>query len=171
MGDFRTILVEGDFYEDQGSIKVQYRGHVVDVNALLEPLVGEDIQLAIHFVPVDNPDPAKWGGGCCYCQSEGWCPAGHHEDPYKILNVHGQGVLKHEDGNWWLQKFDGSRQDFPIRLLARHHARLAAATIFDIGKIRDSLNPEDLAKVEDLGVKATQLQDILGRLKQSIKET
>ncbi len=171
MGDFRTILAEGDFYEEDGLVKVQCRGQVVSVTELLTPLLGEDIQLAIHYVPTEHPDATKWGGGCCHYQDSGFCPAGHHEDPYRILNVHGQGVLRRDSEGWWLEKFDGGRQDFPVELLAGHHARLAAATMFDVGKMRDALKPEDLAKVEDLGVRATQLQDIITQMKKFSEET
>jgi len=174
-GEFRTTLVEGDFYLKDACLMVPYQGQVVNVDELLAPMVGEEIQLAIHHVPPSNPDPTKWGGGCCHYQTVGKCPAGHHEDPFRLLNVHGQGVLRHDPFDsrcsWWLDKFDGSRQDFHIYLLAGHHSRLAAATVFDVEKMREALGVAGSAQIEDLGVRATNLKEILDQLQKHIKET
>jgi hypothetical protein len=171
VGDFRTILAEGDFYDDAGAIKVQCRGEIIDVSALLATLIGDEIHLAIHYVPPMPPDMTKWGGGCCNYQISGFCPAGHHTDPYRLLNVHGQGVLRfNAHTGWCLEKFDGSRQEFPIKLLVGHHARLVAATVFDVEKMRDSISPMDMDQVDCLGVKAESLQDILVQLKKQVKE-
>lgn len=173
MGEmFCSILAEGDFYKEDGILKVVHRNQVIEIHPLLKPLLGEEVQIAIHFVPSENPDLTKWGGGCCNLQESGFCPAGHHKDPYRILNEHGQGVLNLDsDGRWWLQKFDGTRQTIDIGLLAGHHARLVAATVFDVEKMRDSLSPEAMEQVEGLGVKATRLQDLIGQLNQHIKES
>lgn len=173
-GDFRTVLIEGDFYEEGDTIKARSRGQIVDVGGILAPLVGEEIQMAIHYVPPNPPDPTKWGGGCCNLQETGKCPAGHDQDPYRILNVHGQGVFRCDPTSsrcpWWLEKFDGTRQDFPLYLLIGHHARLVAATVFDVERMRDSIGPDAAEKVENMGVRVENLKDILERMKSALKE-
>lgn len=170
MGDFRTVFAEGDFYLDGDSLKVKFRGDITDVTQVLESLLGEEIQLAIHYVPPMPPDMTKWGGGCCNLQATGYCPAGHHEDPFKLLNVHGQGVLRHGSDAWYLEKFDGTKQIFPVHFLAGHHARLVAATVFDVEKMRDSLPSAVAEQVDSLGTKAKSLQDILNQLSAQVKE-
>lgn len=163
MGDLRAILVEGLFYIQDGKISTD-RGDFLYEH--LEPMVGQDIQLALHFLPPTPPDPDRWGGGCCMWQPAE-CPAGHHEHPDRILNIALRGVLRHEGDQWSLDTFDGKQVVLPFALLDGHHGRVAAATVFDVQAMQESLaekfTPESL---ETLGVRASNLRDLMERLRQ-----
>lgn len=163
MGDLRAILIEGLFYIQDGKIATD-RGDFLYEQ--LEPLVGQDIQLAVHFMPSMPPDPTKWGGGCCVWQPAE-CPAGHHEHPDRILNIALRGVLGYDVGyRWFMDTFDGQQIDIPFALLDGHQGRVAAATVFDIQAMEESLaakvTPESL---EALGVRANNLRDLMDRLR------
>lgn len=165
MGTFSTALLEGLFYETEGRLTTDRGGFVDD---LLAPLVGQDIQLAIHFVPQLPIDPQKWGGGSCLWQPAE-CPAGHHEHPDRILNIAVRGVLEREDTTWWVRQLDGKRLQIPLELLDGHHGRLAAASVFDVGKMRDAITGFDPDQIESLGVQATELRDMLSNLQAHLK--
>lgn len=137
------------------------------VVAELEPLVGQRVRLAMHHLPpsLADLDESKWGGGACLWQPHP-CPAGHHERPGFLLNVTGDGVLRHEGGKWHLDRLDGTRLDLPFHLMAGHWGRLAAAPILEVDKMRDTLSIEDLEQVEALGSKLSSMKELLDRLKQ-----
>lgn len=163
MGDLRAILVEGLFYIQDGKITTD-RGDFLYEH--LEPMVGQDIQLAVHFMPPIPPDPTKWGGGCCMWQPTE-CPAGHHQHPDRILNIALRGVLGHDTGyRWFMDTFDGKQVDLPFALLDGHYGRVAAATVFDVQAMQEALaekiTPESL---EALGVRANNLRDLMERLR------
>lgn len=162
MGDLRAILVEGLFYIQDGKISTD-RGDFLYEH--LEPMVGQDIQLAVHFMPPNPPDPDKWGGGCCMWQPAD-CPAGHREHPDRILNLALRGVLGRDGDRWFMDTFDGKQVDLPFALLDGHHGRVAAATVFDVQAMQEALaekfTPESL---EALGVRANNLRDLMERLR------
>ena len=155
MNTFRTALLEGIFYEDDGKIVTDKGGSVEDL-------------LAVHFVPQLPIDPDKWGGGCCLWQPRP-CPAGHHEHPDQILNISVRGVLSHTGGHWHIDQMDGKRVEIPLVLLDGHYGRLAAASIFDVQKIRESMGEFDPDQIESLGTQATELRDVLSKLQEHLK--
>lgn len=161
MGDMRTVLIEGLFHFQDGNLVTDRGDKVVDS---LVPFIGQEIQIAIHFIPSIPLDETKWGGGCCYWQPNP-CPAGHHEHPDRLLNVAERGVLRHEDGKWSVDKFDGTQKEIPLALLDGHMGRVAAATIFDMEAMRDALKDITPEALETLGVRATNLRDMLAELK------
>jgi len=161
MGEFRTLLIEGYFYKAGDKLMSGTSTQATDVYATLLPLVGEEVQLAIHHLPANPPDPNRWGLGSCHFT--GACPAGHHVDPHKLLSVHGQGILRNVASRWWLDRFDGTQQEFPLHLLEGHDARVAGATVFDVEKMRESLG--DVGDLDALGIKAEGLKDLLERSK------
>ena len=173
MGEFRTLLIEGVFYEEDGVIKASRDGSAekVLVEETLAAFVGEQVQIAIHHLPPHPINPDRWGGGCCLWEPSGKCPAGHHEHPDYLLNVAGQGVLHRDGSKWFLDKFDGSRQEFPLSLLVGHTARVVAACLFDVEKMRESLgNLGGPVTVETLGVRAEKLKDLLSQLGDFVKK-
>ena len=167
MSEFRTLLIEGYFLNstDMNLNEGLSVNLTTDVYEKLSAFVGEDIQLAIHHLPPGQPDPGKPGLGSCEWLTP--CPAGHDTDPHKLLSVHGQGVLRHEGTRWWLDRFDGTQQEFPLHLLDGHHGRIAAATVFDVEKMRESLGGA-AGQLETLGVKAESLKDLLTQLKSAL---
>jgi len=167
MNSMRTVLVEGLFYTQEGDL-VTERGDSLYQHIM--PLVGQDIQLAVHFMPPIPPDPGKWGGGCCMWQPAE-CPAGHHEHPDRILNISLRGVLVQETGDrWFLDTFDGKRVGIPFVLLDGHYGRVAAATVPDVQAMQEALGSINWESVEAMGFRANNLRDLMERLRISIKD-
>ena len=163
MGDLRTVLIEGLFYRDtNGKINTD-KG--VDPVAQLEPFLDLDIQFAVHFLPSFPVDETKWGGGCCHWQPNP-CPAGHHDHPDRLLNMAVRGVLgRNPDETFTIRTFDGKTIPVPLDMLDGHDARIAAATVFDVEVMRDALGDFTPENLEALGVRATNLRDLLAQLK------
>jgi hypothetical protein len=185
MDNFQAILLEGLFSGgtedpdpkegwgpltvDLSTVTVQMGGEQKSLIQTLEPLIGCQINISFHHTPPMPPDPTKWGGGCCYWQPYGWCPADHHNQPGMLLNVVGEGVLQMEDGLYTVKGFDGTIKDLPLHNLIGHDARVAAATAMDIAKMRESLDNMvgDLG-MEALGQKTDNLKEIMARLQQVV---
>ena len=171
MDGFNALLLEGLFYEKDGKLWMTEHGNVHDVDGALRPFEGQQVHIAVHMVPPMPPDPAKWGGGCCHWDNK--CPAGHHEDPLRLLNVHGDGTLLFKEGDWrkeatwWLSLFDGTEMRLPLMYLPKHDARIACATKFDAERMASLLGCGD---VEALGTQAQNLKDILQQLQDATKE-
>lgn len=164
--DFHAVLLEGIFYKDlRGNLAIQTPDGETLVSSVLQPLLGKQVQLAVHHVPPMPPDPGRWGGGCCLWQPSR-CPAGHHEQSGWLYNVSGQGFLSEAGDDWTLEGFDGSTQLLRLNLfLPGHHARVAAATLFSVEGMRENLaRSGGLDLVDTLGTKASNLRDLLERL-------
>lgn len=172
--EFQSDILEGVFsvleLEDGKNaffVKPEGTDKPDDVWALLSGYEGQEVTLAFHYVPtVGHPG---WGGGSCKWQDVGWCPAGHHQDPDRILNVQGSGTLLKgpQQWDWSLKAFDGSVSPLPFHLLSGHYGRIAIATQFDIQKMRAALSKQgfDPDQVEALGIKANDLKEILSSMK------
>ena len=166
--DFRTVLLEGLFYEQDGKLRTD-RGDSVEDS--LTPFMGEDINIAIHHLPSFPIEPDKWGGGCCMWQPAE-CPAGHHEHPDRLLNVTLRGHLERGGvGKWYVDKLDGSRVYLPLALLDGHQARIACATVFSVEAMQEALGtavtPEH---IEALGIQAQNLKDLMAKLQEQLKK-
>ena len=165
MSEFRSVLIEGIFSEKGGSlVATRDDGVEVIVEQVLAQLEGEEIQFAAHHLPPHPVQPDRWGGGCCYWEPSGECPAGHHRNPGFLLNVTGQGVLRRDDTGWWIQLFNGKRLDIPLNMLIGHSSRVVGTTVFDIERMRDALL--DHPDLEILSTKADDLRDLVQHLQQ-----
>jgi len=187
MSDFQALLLEGIFYHDSDSghlmLESDAGDHINVIKALMR-LNQRQVQISVHHLPPMPPDPTKQGGGCCLWggddprfQTAGgttFCPFGHHKEPTKLLNVVAQGFLDLRVGfyesetTFAVQRFDGTEVVLPFEYhLAGHRARIAAATVMDIEKMRDVLlKAGGLEQVEGLGDQVTDLRDILRRLQE-----
>jgi len=168
---FDTILIEGLFYKDaEGCLKARsFDGTETSVEEILKRFRGREIQLAMHHLPNIPLVPDRWGGGCCMWQASGKCPAGHHEDPSFLLSVAGRGVLDCPDG-WQLVTFEGEVVSIPLHQMEGHYGRIAAVTIVDLEKLRESLaKTVGMDRVEAIGVQASQLQAMLGQLHSALR--
>lgn len=169
--NFSAILLEGIFYlDDQGILMMQpYRGQKSEVNAVLGPLRGEKVRIAIQHLPQMPLDPQSWGGGSCLNQQQGHCSFGHHKDPHTILNFTMEGELQTPDesfSDWFIRAFDGTERRLPLGDLVGHHGRVAAATMFSVEEIKDKLAEAGmLDSVGGRGVQVNDLRDLLERLK------
>lgn len=139
-------VLEGVFYCEHGNLFVP--GRDAPVADILEPFIGSEVMVAVHHHP-SKPlaDTDEWGAGSCMWRPTGACPYGHHEHPRKLYQAHLKGVLRLEDGNWFvgITKLD-------LAPLEGHLSRLVVTLCeppeeltksFDVGP-EDALNPEDL---------------------------
>ena len=168
---FDTILIEGIFYRDETSSLMARapEGKVSAVDQVLGRLENLEIQFAMHHLPEMPLIPDRWGGGCCMWQASGKCPAGHHENPSFLLSIAGRGVLRRQEDGWHLATFEGEDISIPLHQMEGHMGRIAAVTIIDLNKLRDSISSIDLEKIDTVGIQATQLQEVLGQLQEAMK--
>jgi len=158
--NFKAVLLEGVFGDSPKGVCASGKA-VADE---LRPLVGERIRFAMHHLPpnLTHLDISRWGGGSCLWQPAP-CPAGHHQDPGWLLNVTEEGTL---DDQWDIHRLDGTVFRLPLELMVGHYGRLAAATLFEVEKMRDALTIDDLATVDSLGGKIDSLRELLDRMRQ-----
>jgi hypothetical protein len=160
---FQAILTEGLFSVRDGNALVQQDdGYVASVNALLEPVVGQRVQLALHHVPPNGVKRGSPGLGSCTFPDGKGCPVDHGRYPNMLLSFSDEGVLRKEP--WRLGKFDGSVAVIPITGMDGHYGRLGAATIVDVEKMRESLSGLDPATLASAGLDASTIKDMLDRL-------
>jgi len=136
---FRSLVLEGVFQEKEGVLSVLHEGKEVLVGAELEPFKGRMLRAVIHYAPPSMPDSRRWGMGCCTWQDSGRCPAGHHENPGKMLVFKATGVL---EGNPWRV----GDMPLPMADLPGHRARLILVTDFTPPKLE---NTQDLSTLVD----------------------
>jgi hypothetical protein len=161
--EFHAVLLEGLFYLDENGV-LQVRsdgGSIQSVETVLRPLVGEHIQLAVHHLPTGGVQPGAWGWGCCQWKPAE-CPAGHHNKPDFLFNFSGNGVLQQEP--WRLNLFTGGSSEIDFAKMPGHLGRLAAATVPDVEKMRDSLASLKESGSGVMGVKVDELRDMVQRL-------
>lgn len=168
MDALKTLLLEGNFYILHQALWVRTAQGDKAVEPELEALVGRQVRLAVMHVPPDGVQADRWGGGSCNYQEAGFCPAGHHENPGKVLVFTGDGVLQKEDRGWVLHQFSGGIQDVPLRLMAGHYGRIVGATTDAVEKMREKLSTMDPThQVEALSAQAGGLRDLLDQLRKT----
>lgn len=165
---FSIIMLEGIFYAEDDLLYVQRDdGTKQDVFSELESLKDRPVRFAATHVPPHGKITDEWGGGSCYWKPSGWCPAGHHENPSKVLVWTGDGLLSRENEKWFISSFDGSKNEIPLALLAGHYSRITAAPTDAVERMRDVLSSQMGAaeQVESLTSQANDLKDLLNRIK------
>ena len=129
MDTFNAVLAEGLFCrEAEGLSVVEDDGRRTLVANLLGPCVGGRVRCVAQFIPPTPPLMDRWGAGCCFWEPSS-CPAGHHEDPGKMLNFSQSGVLCREGARWWLE--GDEIRDLPLKLLEGHRGRLLVVSDVD----------------------------------------
>ena len=163
MSEFKLILLEGPFHVDsEGNLKVNQAGSELDVSESFRELKGQRVQVALHYIFPNGPEPHKWGAGCCLWQERLQpCPVGHHANSNKFLNFVAQGVLYQENG-WYLKTFEGFCEKIPIFQLDGHYGRIAAASLSEVDKMRDLAEG---SSVEALGARIHNLKDLLEKVR------
>ena len=134
---------------------------------ILAPVLGQRVQLALHHLPPHGVQPDLPGAGSCLYLKGQRCPI-HELHPDRLLSFHSEGTL-HSDP-WRLIRFDGTMLPIPVQGMPGHYGRVGAASLVDVEKMRDQLaqlSPEALASV---GVTATDMEAILGRLRKVVTE-
>jgi len=168
MSQFHAILIEGLFYEKEGSRYIeQENGEHVAWDALMEPVVDQRVQIALHHLPPHGIDLGKPGAGSCRYPAGVGCPVGHDLYPDRLLSFSKEGVLRNDP--WRIELFDTTWVLIPLGGMIGHFGRVGAATVFDVEKMRASLasmNPEAMmAALASSGVSAEELEVMLGRLR------
>lgn len=190
MGEFQAILLEGLFFltsepypdsmgvtqPDYTGLAVQTTSGVRSVYDTLRPLVGQHVYFAVHHVPSDPVDVARWGGGSCLWQPAARCPFGHHEHPTRLFNLTAQGTLVYDldhaarTGGWWVLLSDGSKVILPlVSFLPGHSARIAACSVVAAEQMRDVAMAAGMDVVR-LGQRVTELRDLVADLSQIVKK-
>lgn len=170
--EFSAILVEGLFYEQEGSLFVEKDdGEHISFEAILAPVVGQRVQLALHHLPPQGIQQNLPGAGSCRYLKGAGCPVRHDLYPDRLLSFHLEGVLCRNP--WRLVKFDGMTVPVPVAGMPGHYGRIGAATSIDVEEMRAelaSVSPEKLAKIVSSGVDAASLEVLLERLRQVEKK-
>lgn len=169
MFEFNAILVEGLFYDKDGSLHIEQEGgdHVAFAD-VLAPVVGQRVQMALHHLPPHGIDPSRPGGGSCRFPQGKGCPAGHEKQPNRLLSFHMEGVLRADP--WRVEKFDGSVVHIPVRGMPGHFGRVGAATVADVDKMRDALAGLNVEEILGQGLGASDLEGVLERLKSALEK-
>ena len=159
MDEFHAILIAGLFYrDDDGNYRVTEGADssVKDlfVGEILEPCVGSRMEVVFQFLPPNPPLRNAWGWGCCHWGPLALCPAGHHEDPGKMLNFSHTGILRYAEGRWWVE--GEQDHDLPLGLMEGHDGRIVMVS---------SLTPEALRKKAERDVDLKGLQEELASVK------
>lgn len=143
LGDKPYPDAQGFVCKDFRELMVSYKNQTpVSVYPVLQALVGQEVQIAVH----QCPQPPFTGPGLGSCLWPKGCPYGHQNVPKQLFQLAERGVLvydldhEHCSGGWWIEKFDGSRVMLPLVIgLVGHHGRIAIATIMQVEKLRDVL--------------------------------
>lgn len=161
MEALQTLLLDGLFYITDEKLVTDH-GEIVSNH--LEPFVGHNVHIAIHFLPT-TPDTNRWGGGCCMWQPH-QCPAGHHVQSDRMLNVSASGVITVADGRWLVSQADGTKIEIPLLLLDGHYGRIIVATAFD----HNMVDGESSDVVESIGLKVKDLSSLMEKLVKYTKD-
>lgn len=162
MLSFQAVVVEGLFFFEGGALHIEKdSGERVSLATVLQPLVGQRVQFALHHLPPRGLQPGQPGAGSCRFPGGVGCPVGHDRHPDRMLTFHLEGVLQADP--WRLLKFDGSVVAVPIQGMPGHYGRVAGATIMDVDAMRDAVAQGGLAALSGLG--SADLEQLLAQLR------
>lgn len=167
---FNIALAEGPVFQQGAQLYIQSEPKPRSFADLLNPFLGQQINIAFHFMPPDGLDENKWGYGSCLWQERGLpCPVGHHKPEHRLrmLSVKAEGVFQVDGAIWAIRQFDGQIKKLPLPLLEGHHSRIVVAPVVDVEKMREALSTVDASKIEVLGQQAEQLKGVLQNIKKA----
>jgi hypothetical protein len=172
MSGFHAVLVEGLFYEKDGSLFIEKDGgEHVSWDETMAPLLDQRVQVAVHHLPPHGIQPELPGAGSCRFAGGVGCPVRHDIHPDRLLSFHTDGVLQKDP--WRVEKFDGSVLPLPLKGMPGHFGRVGAATIMDVEKMREKLaqmSPEAMLEaLSSSGVGADELAAMLERLRKGVQ--
>lgn len=131
MDEFYTVVLEGICFAKGDDLHVREDvGQDASLKESLQPLVGRQVKLSLHYWPPFSPDKTKWGYGSCLWEGAKECPAGHHIEPLRMLHVSEEGELRYDEKDWWV---GGHR--LPRELLPGHRIRLLSVALVDLTKL------------------------------------
>ena len=165
MAEFQAVLVEGLFFLEDGALHIEkWGGEKVALATVLQPLVGQRVQFALHHLPPHGLQSDQPGAGSCQFPGGAGCPV-HDQHPDRMLACHLEGVLLADP--WRMVLFDGTSRAIPLQGMPRHYGRVAAASLVDVEAMRDALNQRGRGALP-VGLDAAGLSEILGQLRRKV---
>ncbi len=165
MAGTHVVVLKGVFYADPEkglSVSEESQG-TVSIRDILSTLVGTKVIFFACHKPVEPPCEEKWGGGCCFYEGLGRCPAGHHERPKWLFQIHRTGNLTAiEDG--WGTEIDGSVTDLHLGFLEGHRSMIVATSLPSIEGLKEEFEVQDPTDVDELTAKLERLRNLMSQV-------
>jgi len=162
---FQAVLVEGLFFLKDGALHIEKGdGERVALASVLQPLVGQRVQLALHHLPPQGIQAGQPGAGSCRFPGGVGCPVQHDQHPDRMLSFHMDGVL-HADP-WRMVKFDSSVIAVPFQGMPGHYGRVAGATILAVEAMRDAVARGGMATLS--GMDSASLEQMVEQLRRKV---
>jgi len=166
MDPFRSILLEGLFYQASGQVCVQgVSGSPSNLVEMLAPFEGQRVRLVAHHQPPTPIEHTRWGGGCCRWQPAD-CPAGHHLNPAYLFCFSGIGVLTRVPEGWQVQAAEKT-ETLSMTSLIGHAARMVLVSDME-PPVGGSTDP-DLSRLLELGDQVEDLKRCIANLRGFLK--
>lgn len=167
MSAFTVVVFEGAFQKEKGRLGVREGGSFRSVEDALAPLVGQNVKVALHYVP-EGLDSGKPGFGSCLHPHR--CPV-HTQKPGVMFNFQGEGLLEKSGEVYHLRTFQGI-VSLPLNSLLGHRGRVLASPVMDVGKMREVVESSgfDFNRVQQMGAEAERLREVLTRIQETMKE-
>lgn len=115
----QCFVLEGLFFSRDGELCCQAEEGIIKVSDSLLPLKDKEIDLFLCHKPPKPLQPDRWGGGSCYWQPSGKCPAGHHNLSSVLLRVKERGILVKIQDQWAIRAEKGT-VFLPFNMLEGH---------------------------------------------------
>lgn len=128
----------------------------VEVEGLLTPHVGREVQLLAYHFPLGGLDPAKPGGGSCLWDA-GKCPY-HTITPTSLYAAKARGILHRKDDGEWV--VDGTLMRFDV--LRGHHSGIVLFPVPDVTATPSAVTPEDMSGLSSY---MEQVQGLLAQVR------
>jgi len=121
------FILEGLFFWGEGSFLCQTEEKCWKVKEVLLPLENKEVDLFLCHKPPNPPQLDRWGGGSCFWQPSGKCPAGHHNLSSVLLRVKERGILVDVRGEWHIRNERGLIC-LPFKMLEGHSGIFTACS-------------------------------------------
>ena len=145
----QVVDLIGVFYEEDTRLMVadEYDG-AQDVLEVLEPLMRYELRILAHHRPVEPVDEERWGGGCCFYESSGFCPFGHHEDPANLYTFNAVGKLRVEGQKLFVDDGEESKECL-VHFLVGHRSQIVITSIPDLDELDEKVKSFDPSNIEN----------------------
>jgi hypothetical protein len=165
----RVIDLLGVFYEEDTHLMVvdEFDGSK-NVDEVLSTFQDSETRLLAHHRPHEPHDKTRWGGGCCHLENTGECHFGHHERPDSIYTFNASGILRREEGDWVIEKEDGSKLKVYTKVLVAHRSQIVITSVPDLSQIEEKVKSFDPSNLD--GASLDELTDQLKDMKSYLEQ-
>jgi len=160
----------GIFYEEDGRIMVadEFDG-AKDVLEVLGAIEADELRLLAHHRPVEPMDKDRWGGGCCFLETTGQCPFGHHEKPLDLYTFNAVGVLRVEGVKVFVDTQEGEPKECLLPLLTGHRSQIVVTSIPNLDELDEKVKSFDPSNIENptlenLTDRLSELRDFMSKM-------